>query len=188
MTRKLGLGLGVLLTAAWFSAPAGAATLLALDLAQLVGMSEYVVLAKAQTREARETDSGMIVTDVQLQVVTALKGTIKPGQPLTATLAGGEIGDVALRVPGEAVIPENQSAIIFLRRNTRGELNVTGMSQGVLPISGAGKTAQVLPGGSGAALVQKGDDGKLRDAPDALLQPRNLADVLAQIRQLAATK
>jgi hypothetical protein len=185
--RKLGLGLGLLLSAAWFSAPVGAATLLALDLTQLVGMSDYVVLAKAQTRASRKVDSGMIVTDVRLQVVTPLKGAIKSGEPLTATLAGGEIGNLALNVPGEAVIPENQSAIIFLRRNQRGELNVTGMSQGVMRISGAGKSAQVLPGGSGAALVQQGADGKLRDAPDALFQPRNLSDLLAEIRQLAVT-
>ncbi|HKP57084.1 MAG TPA: hypothetical protein VJV78_10200 [Polyangiales bacterium] len=186
MMRKLGFGLGLLLVAAWLGAPARAATLLALDLSQLVEMSDFVVLGKAQSRASRKVDSGMIVTDVRLQVVTALKGAVKAGAPLTATLAGGEIGDLALTVPGEAVIPDDQGAIVFLRKNERGELNVTGMSQGVMRVSGVGKTAQVLPGGSGAALVQQGNDGKLRDAPDALLQPRGLGEVLAEIRRLAA--
>ena len=58
-------------------------------------------------------------------------------------------------------------------------------AQGVMVISGEGAAAKVLPGPTEAELVQKGEDGKLRDAPDALMHPRSLADVLSEIRRVA---
>jgi hypothetical protein len=186
-TRRLG-GLALLLLAACLSATASAATLLAADLAQLVKMSDYVVLAKAESRACRKQESsGLIVTDVKLRVLTGLKGGSKPGEALTATLLGGSIGEVGLHVPGEASIPEDRSAIVFLRKTTGGELNVSGMSQGVLSIAGQGSAAMVMPAAPDAALVEPNDQGKLQSAPQALLSPQPLATVLAQIRQLAGT-
>jgi hypothetical protein len=185
---KRAVGLALLLIAATISASASAATLLAADLAQLVKMSDYVVLAKAESRASRKQESsGLIVTDVRLRVQIGLKGATKPGEALTATLLGGTIGDVGLHVPGEASIPDDRSAIVFLRRTSTGELNVSGMSQGVMSITGQGKTAMVMPAAPDARLVQPDDDGALQSAPEAVLNPQPLATLLAQIRQLAGT-
>ena len=183
------LGSVVLLTAAWLSSPAAAATLIAMDLSELVRSSEHVVLAKAGARTSRKAPkSGLIVTDVQLRVATSLKGKSKAGQTLVVTLLGGSIGDLALRVPGEASLPENQTAIVFLRRNQVGELNVTGMSQGVMQVRGDGDAALVMPGGVDAELVQHNDDGRLRPAPDALMQPMPMPTLISEIRRLAEQK
>jgi hypothetical protein len=180
------VGLALLLLVASISATASAATLLAVDLAQLVKLSDYVVLAKAESRASRKQESsGLIVTDVVLRVQIGLKGATKPGEVLTATLLGGTIGDVGLHVPGEANIPDDRGAIVFLRRTSNGELNVSGMSQGVLSIAGQGQTAVVMPAAPNAALVQPDDDGVLQSAPEALLSPQPLATLLARIRELA---
>ena len=192
-TRTIGLGC-LLLTAALGVMMAvtdrgSAATLIALDLPELVRSSEHVVIARAGTRTSRKAaDTGLYVTDVKLKIVASFKGGSKPGATLVATLLGGTIGEIGLHVPGEAVLPSDRSAIVFLRRAKAGELNVTGMSQGVMPISGEGAAATVIPGGAGAELVQAGEDGKLREAPDALMRPRALSDVLGEIRRLAAVK
>lgn len=182
------VGLALLLMAALVSATASAATLLAADLPQLVRMSDYVVLAKAESRRSRKQESsGLIVTDVRLRVQIGLKGATKPDEVLTATLLGGTIGDVGLRVPGEASIPDDRGAIVFLRRASNGELNVSGMSQGVLSIAGQGKSAMVMPAAPDATLVQPNDDGTLQPAPEAVLTPQPLATLLAEIRRLAGT-
>lgn len=187
MARVRAIGLGLLLAAAWFGGPAAAATLVALDLGELVRASEHIVLAKAESRDSRKDEAtGLIVTDVRLRVITKLKGGSQPGQTLVATVLGGSVGELGLQVPGEAVLPDDHSAIVFLRKNQLGELNVTGMSQGVLTIVGEGGSAMAMPGGAGAELVQRGSDGRLRDAPDALMQPRSLAAVLTEIRGLVS--
>lgn len=180
-------GLALLLVAA-LAASASAATLLAADLAQLVRMSDYVVLAKAESRASRkQASSGLIVTDVKLRIQIGLKGSAKPGDALTATLLGGSIGEVGLHVPGEAHIPSDRGVIVFLRRASNGELNVSGMSQGVMSIAGQGNSAVVMPAAPDAALVQPDDTGKLQSAPEALPSPQPLGAVLQQIRELAGT-
>lgn len=175
---------------AWVTPPASASTLLAADLAQLVKMSDYVVLAKAESRSSRKQESsGLIVTDVRLRVQSALKGATKPGEFITATLLGGTIGDVGLHVSGEANIPDGRGVIVFLRRASNGELNVSGMAQGVLSITGQGGSAMVVPAAHDAALVQPDDQGRLQPSePRALPGPQPLAAVLAEIRRLAGTE
>jgi hypothetical protein len=169
---------------------ARAATVLAMDLAALVHGSDQVViaLAEAETSHYRDHDR-LIVTDVRLRVIDVLKGGAHAGDALIATRLGGTVDNLGLSVPGEASFPSGHSAIVFLRRvPALHELHVVGMSQGVLSIEGAGAGATVLPGGGGAALVQRGDDGKLRPAPDALLTPQPLRSVLTEIQKLVAAE
>jgi hypothetical protein len=121
-------------------------------------------------------------------VISALKGPAQPGASLIATHLGGAVGKVALTVPGAAHFVIGQSAIVFLRHAADGgELNVTGMTQGVMPIVGTGGAAQVtVTGGSGATLMQHDAKGALVPAPDAAPQQRGLAGVLADIQRLVA--
>jgi hypothetical protein len=161
---------------------AHASTLIALDLPTLVRDSDYVVVANAE-REASRYQDKLIVTDTTLRVITSLKGSAKPGSTLVATHLGGSVDRIGLRVPGAARFKLGASAIVFLRRSGQ-DLNVTGMSQGVMPIGGSGSSAQVLPGGTGATLMQRGADGSLTEKNDAA--PRALTDVLAEIERLAA--
>ncbi|HEX2675456.1 MAG TPA: hypothetical protein VHM19_02420 [Polyangiales bacterium] len=165
-----------------------AATVLALDLPALVKQSDYIVLANAQAESSRyRSQDRLIVTDVELRVIESLKGDAKVGGTVVATRLGGTVDRIGLTVPGEASFAIGKSALVFLRKATSAkELYVVGMSQGVLPIDGEGGSARVLPGGAGSALVQRQDNGKLAPAPDALLTPQPLRDVLARIAQLVA--
>lgn len=176
-------GLGLCLA----SGGARAATMLALDLSQLVELSEYVVVAQAESQTARRIEPhGLIVTDVRLRVSRALKGPTQPGEALTVTVLGGAVGRVGLRVPGEASFPKDQRVLVFVRREANtGELAVTGMSQGVMRIEGSGDGAQVLPGAIEAELVQSGAEGALQPAPDALREPRPLSRMIGDIERLA---
>jgi hypothetical protein len=181
----LGLVLCALLL--WAAPAVRAATVLALDLGALVQQSDLIVIARAQSEHSHYRADRLIVTDVKLRVIDALKGQTKAGDVLVATRLGGVVDGIGLHVPGEASFPLDRSALIFLRRGgASGELQAVGMSQGVLPIEGDGATATVLPGGAGASLVQRADDGKLVAAPDALLHPQPLRSVLTQIQKLVA--
>jgi hypothetical protein len=126
---------------------------------------------------------------VSVRVDDVLKGSAKQGQSVVATLLGGTLDGLALQVPGEASLTIGQRLLIFLQRMpANGELHVVGMSQGVLALTQQGKSTLVMPGGGGAALVQSGSDGQLRDAPAALMQAQPLGDLLDRIRKLVATQ
>jgi hypothetical protein len=168
-------------------APVRAAVLVALDLSQLVEQSDFVVVARPETQSSRFS-KGLIVTDVTLRVSRVLKGTTLPGATLIVTHLGGSVGQLALDVPGAAHFAQEQSAIAFLRRTEgRPELQVVGMSQGVLPILGEGPNAQVAPGGAGAALMQPDKvTGALKEIVPSAPQSRTMNDVLGEIQLLVA--
>lgn len=159
-------------------APAHAAVLIALDLPALVAESDLIVVASAQKQSSRYVDK-LIVTDVTLKVSSTLKGTTKPGEPVIVTHLGGAVGDVGLNVPGAASFKLGERAVVFLRRVPSGDWNVTGMSQGIMPIT----DQQALPGGSGAELMERDQEDRLTDLkkPQA---PRALPDLLSEIERL----
>lgn len=174
----------------WLDAsPARAATVLALSLPELVREADEIVIARAvaQSSRYRATEPHMIVTDVELRVVDSLKGKARAGQSLVATHLGGAVGKLGLRVPGEASFPSDRSVIVFLEKNAKlGELNVVGMSQGVLPIVGEGASAEVLPAGGDTRLMRRDEEGRLREGTEALTAPRTLRELVAEIRRLVA--
>ena len=169
-----------------WTAPVSAAVVIALDLAQLVDQSDFVVIARPEGESSRFS-KGLIVSDVTLRVSRVLKGATAPGAALVVTHLGGSVGQLALSVPGAARFAPNQSAIVFLRRaEGRSELQVTGMSQGVMPIVGDGPTAEVTPGGAGASLMQRDAAGALKDIAPPASQSRAMYDVISEIEKLVA--
>jgi hypothetical protein len=189
--RRLCQGGGLLLLLALeLARPARASVMLALSLEDLTRKADLIELVVPTERQSRmDGDGKLIVTDVSLRVEQSLKGGGKPGQTLVATLLGGRIEQLALQVPGEASLPIGQRLLVFLQRAPKnGELHVVGMSQGVLTLSQQGGATMVLPGGSGAELMQRGSDGALHGAPDALLQPQPLGQLLDRIRSLVAAQ
>jgi hypothetical protein len=171
---------------AW--SPAHAAVLIALELPQLVEQSDQIVVGNAQSQSSRYAE-GVIVTDVLVRVVTALKGSSRPGDTLVVTHLGGSVDNVALSVPGAAGFKLGQSAIVFLRRaQSSQELNVTGMSQGVLPITGAGPAAVLDAGPGGATLMQRNANGAFVEAPQKSATHPKLSDTIAEIERLVGKR
>ena len=180
-------GRGCTAAAAAVLAPAPhaqASVVQALSLEELTHKAEVIVLGTATERQSRYgVDGKLIVTDVSMKVETALKGDVKAGQTLIATVLGGRIDDVALQVPGEANLPVGQRVIAFLYHSpASGDLRVVGMAQGVLSLVQKDQTTMVLPGGGGAALMAPDAQGQMHEAAPAMTQPLPLGELLAKIR------
>jgi len=178
MMRSIIFAVGLSLVAA----STQAAVLIAMDLPALVEQSDLIVVASAQKQSSRYVNK-LIVTDVTLNVSSTLKGSTKPGEPVVVTHLGGAVGDVGLNVPGAASFRIGESAVVFLRRVPSGEWNVTGMSQGIMKITGQ----EVVPGGSGAELMERDQEGRLVDLKKPAA-PRVLPDLLSEIRRLVADR
>lgn len=160
----------------------------ALSLEELTGKADLIaVVVPRDSRTRRDKRGSLIVTDVGLEVETPLKGKLKTGERIVATLLGGREGDLALQVPGEASFEVGSRVIAFLYRGqTSAELRVVGMSQGVMPLLAMPGGTMVTAGGQGAALVEPGPEGTLKDAEPAFDKPQPLGDLLTRIRALVA--
>jgi hypothetical protein len=160
----------------------------ALSLEELTGKADVIAVVVARdSRTRRQTSGPLIVTDVGLEVETPLKGNLTSGERIVTTVLGGRQDDLALQVPGEASFELGSRVIVFLYRTpVSKELRVVGMSQGVMPIFAQPDGTMVGPGGRGAALVEPGPDGSLRDAEPVFDQPQPIGDVLTRIRALVA--
>lgn len=163
--------------------PVAASVTEALDLAQLVRESDHVIVARATGTEARWDSRRRIVTDVTVVVEQTLKGDASVDQRLVVRQLGGSIGELGMRVAGEPSIASGDRVLLFGRRMRGDHLRAVGMSQGVLPVRVDDGRDMVHPGGAGLALVQR-VQGQLVTAPPAVIHPRPLEDVVAEIRRV----
>lgn len=173
----------------WLGAGAvRAAVVRALDLAQLTERSAHIVIAVAETEQARWDQPHVhIVTDVTLKVEQSLKGGAAPGSRLVATRLGGKLETLALTVPGAESFELGKRALVFLYTSEPShELRVVGMAQGVMPIDTRDGSAVVIPSAGGAELMQDGPDGALAPAPGALVSAQPLDAMVREIRRLVA--
>lgn len=185
--QRVGLCCAVALALAWMAgSPAAASVMEALELPELVGAADEIVLARVTARSSR-WEGKRIVTDVTLDASHGLKGRTRAGESLTVTHLGGSVGDVGMRVEGMPRFQRDERALVFARRAARARRLVpVGLSQGVLRVRRGPTGDEVLPGGQGARLVRRGPRGRLLAAPGALLHPRPLAEVLDEVQRLVA--
>lgn len=161
--------------------PGSASVTEALDLLQLVRESDAVVVGRAVHSEAHWDSRRRIVTDVTVEVERTMKGDAAEGEQLVLRQLGGSIGELGMRVAGEPQLGVGDRAVLFGRRMRGTHLRPVGMSQGVLPVRVEAGVEMVHPGGAGLALVRR-VRGQVVTAPPALLDPRPLDEVVADIR------
>lgn len=154
------LGAAVLTAVAWQSRTE-ATVVRAIPLADLVDMSEWVVVAEVKSaRSHYETIGGSrrMVTDVELEVKEALTANRSEhdveSSTVTVRTLGGTIGELAQLVPGEAVLTKGSTHVLFLDE-ARGDAvyRVSGMAQGQYPIRVDEKGNRVLEHSPGLDVV-----------------------------------
>lgn len=151
MTLRLRSALGCALAALLLPAapPAGASVLLPLDTAQLVARAERIVVGTVVGQESRWADGGStIVTDVRIRVTRAVLGA-REGEIITVRRLGGTVGEIGMRVFGEASFQDGEEVLLFAERRGGAYYSV-GMTQGTLHITqqGGRRMAQVVLGGA----------------------------------------
>lgn len=156
----------------------------ALSLRQLVEDADRIVVGTVVSREMHYDDLDRIVTDQTIRIEDTLHGA--RSETLVVRHIGGVVGELGLTVAGEAAYPDGARMLLFLRAFDSGDAGVVmrpvGMSQGEMPIVGE----NVMPGGAGVAIVQRGSGGQLVPAPSAITTPMNRDELLSQVRDLVA--
>ncbi len=104
------LALALLLAAAH----ASAATFVATSVEDVARSSEVVVRGRVRRTQARATRDGRIVTEAEVAVASAWKGS--PGRTVRVVVPGGSLGSVAMRVDAAATLDEGEDVVLFLVR------------------------------------------------------------------------
>ncbi|MCS6914579.1 MAG: hypothetical protein RMK29_09625 [Myxococcales bacterium] len=155
-----------------------ASVLLPLSTAQLVARAERIVVGTVVGQESHWVDGGSaIVTDVRIRVTRAVLGA-QEGEIITVRRLGGTVGEIGMRVFGEASFRDGEEVLLFAERRGGAYYSV-GMTQGTLHITqqGGRRMAQMALGG--AEIV-----GRSGVAPVV----RPLEEVLDEVRRALAAR
>lgn len=177
--------LSMLATALAPISPARASVLEALEMRDLVHASHEIVVGSTRSAQSRY-DGPRIITESVVDVEDRMRGGTST--ELRVTTLGGSVNGVGMRVEGAAHLPVGERAVLFLRRGHNGSaLLPVGMAQGVLPVAQDVQGREmVLPGARGLVLMRRMARGQLLPAPAALVEPRPLDELRAEIEALVA--
>ncbi len=165
----------------------GAATVVrALSLAELTAEADLIVQATVERQEVVWDDSKkLIYTLTEVEVVDPLKGPAKVRERLIIRQIGGEIGDEAILVAGNARLHPGEEVIVFLDRDEGGAVHyVVGMAQGKYAVDRRGAEATVTRDLHDLTLV--GSKGQPLKHPTRRPPALTLADFKGQLRALRA--
>jgi hypothetical protein len=143
------LALAALLAAALLAAaPAAAATFVAPSVEELARSSEAVVRGRVVDVAPRAAAGGRIVTEVEVLVASAWKGT--PDATVRFVVPGGSAGGLALLVDSAPTFEPGEEVVVFLSR-TGAAWRVNGQSLGKFHVEGtearsAIEGSRTLPG------------------------------------------
>jgi hypothetical protein len=188
MSGRLSGWVGAAGVAAWglvFGvSPARATLALALELPQLTRLSDRVVLAEVLSVSSAWTASrDTIVSTIDLTVRETWKGPLSPDGRLSLVQVGGQVGEVVVRVPGQAQFTVGERAVLFLRGEPGSE-HLVGLGQGKWPLRFDARTsAWIADPGDRSVAVQVGRDGQMRPAKGT--RSMGLATLRKKVRALA---
>ena len=173
--------------------PVGATIIKSLSLADMSQEADVIVQATVERQTVTwDQERKRIYTLTEIQVIDALKGPAKAEQKLIIRQIGGDLGDEAMLVSGNAALHPGEEIIVFLDRDERLPLHyVVGMAQGKFSIDRSTPTARVVRNLHGLTFLEKKTkDPKLpkiaSDQPKTSPSPVSLDQFIAEIRDSLA--
>jgi hypothetical protein len=160
--------------------PAGATSMLKVDVAELSRQADAIVHGTVRRVESRWSGDGRrILTDIEVEVVQALKG--QPGPRVLITQPGGKVGNIGQVVSGQASFAPGEEVVLFLERRGPQAFRVSAMAQGKYRVqrSPDGKTVLAVPEPLGDALLVDASTG---EPTQASTSPLPLSELESSIR------
>ena len=129
-----------------------------MSLEEMSAASSSIVYGKViATTSHWNEDRSLIVTDIQVQVIEVLKGA--PGQVITVTQPGGEVGKLRVDVPGAAAYRAGEETVLFLGKGRGNTYDVAGLSRGRFDVKVDEETGVRIYRVAGSAAWATGSSG-----------------------------
>jgi len=167
---------GILLICLALTARAGAVTVAPLSFDELVNESTTVVYGRVSDVHGQWSDDRRRIDSlVTIEVVSRYKGS--PGETLTFTVPGGQVGRFMNVVPGAPSFARGDRAVLFLTSRGPRLPITTGFTQGIYRVTVDART------GSALVLPPTIDTGERRiSRGDVMRKPVPLASFEAAVR------
>lgn len=185
LSRRLALGaVGTLVGSTLVERVAWASLARGLSVAELLHASEHVVVATALAASSSWADFGghrRMVTDTRVRIEETLARKAPSQSELLVRVLGGAIGNLGVRVDGQAELELGKPSTLFLSPASPILAYVTGAAQGHFPLFDDGRgvlrlrpsprlPALIAPGTSAAAQLGGKSVPEARDLMQAVLR------------------
>jgi len=159
---------------------ADAASIVAWDVGELTGYSDYVVEATVAERLNEPLLDGSVQTRNVLTIDRYLKGD-GPAR-LEVVQAGGELPDGRVLVLfGDIALKPGQKVVLFAR-GAAPEVQATLLGWSAFEIAGSGDDAKITRNVEGLSLFTQDGDGKLQQTTaEEIETPRTLGELRSQV-------
>jgi hypothetical protein len=171
----------------FWSSPAQASLVLALDLPTMVTRADHVAVVDVMSVKSDwDANHEQILSTIDLIVVESWKGGDAPATHFTIVQPGGTVGDLTQTVHGMTRFVAGERAVVFLSGRPE-RAAVVGMAQGKRIVRrelGSGRFVVYAPDRAGAAFIRTTPASST--APVFDVRARPLDDLRAAVRALAA--
>lgn len=183
---KLPVGLvGALLTAFLLSSPANASIVQGLELDELVGQSERIVLGEVLFSESFQRSDGTLGTWHRIRVERDVRGNALGEREIIVETLGGRIGKIGMRVEGEPSFEVGERVVVFVEGGgAYSAFRPVGMAQGVMRVRVEQGIETVHQSREGLLLLRRNADGAWEKSRGAVPEKERLDTFLSKLELL----
>ncbi len=185
--RLLSALIGPFLAAVLFTSPADGSIVQGLELEELTQKADRIVLGRVLFSESFLHQNGQIWTWHRVAVDQEIRGRAPDEQELIIETLGGQIGDIGMRVEGEATFSVGERVLVFASGGgPYSAFRTVGMAQGVMRVRSERGVDTVHQSREGLMLVRRDAQGRLKRNFGALPEPERLDTLIGRLKQIAA--
>lgn len=179
--------MGPLLVALLSVAPAEGSVVEGLELEELAGEADRIVLGRVLFSESFLRRDGQIWTWHRIAVERGIDGSAPAEDEVIVETMGGQIGEIGMRVEGEASFAVGERVLVFVHGGGPYKaFRTVGMGQGVMRVRREHGVDTVRQSREGLLLVRRDAEGRLKRNFGALPEPERLDAFISKLREIAA--
>lgn len=173
------------LVAFLITSPAEGSILQGLELEELTAKADRIVLGRVLFSESFLHPDGQIGTWHRIEVEREIRGDAPDEREVIVETLGGQIGDISMRVEGEASFHVGERVLVFVRGGgPYTAFRAVGMGQGVLRVRMEQGVATVRQSREGLMLLRRDAQGRLKRSLGAVPHPERLDAFLSKLREI----
>ena len=181
--------MGPIVAAFLFAAPADGSVVQGLELEELTAEADRIVLGRVLFSESFLRRDGQIWTWHRIEVEREIRGHDPDQRELIVETMGGQIGEIGMRVEGEASFQLGERVLVFVHGGgPYTAFRTVGMGQGVMRVRREKGVDTVRQSREGLMLVRRNAEGRLKRDSGALPEPERLDALLSKLREITAQK
>jgi len=167
------------------TSPADGSILQGLELEELTAKADRIVLGRVLFSESFLHPDGQIGTWHRIEVEREIHGNAPDQREVIVETLGGQLGDIAMRVEGEATFHIGERVLVFVRGGgPYTAFRPVGMGQGVMRVRNEQGVETVRQSREGLMLLRRDAQGQLKRTRGAVPQPERLDALLSKLKEI----